>query len=149
MTISVSVPKNLSTIKTKIIKNLTKRQLICFSGAGLIGIPFYIATRKVIGTQTAMFLMVILMLPFFFFAMYEKDGFPAEKILYLMIRQKLLLPEKRIYRSEQMSKEERQELQKEVKVLEAKARRSVPNSKKIISKRAEPKGTDESREQKT
>lgn len=37
----VPVPNDLSRIKTKLAFNLTKRQLICFSIAGGIGIPFY------------------------------------------------------------------------------------------------------------
>ena len=32
MAISVQVPKDLSGIKTKVALNLTKRQIICFSG---------------------------------------------------------------------------------------------------------------------
>ncbi len=46
--------------------------------------------------------MVALMLPFFFLAMYEKDGFPAEKILYFMLRQKILTPGIRPYKSENL-----------------------------------------------
>ena len=34
MAISVQVPKDLSGIKTKVALNLTKRQIICFSGCG-------------------------------------------------------------------------------------------------------------------
>ena len=102
MAISVAVPKNLSGIKTKVALNLTKRQLICFSGAGAVGIPFYIFTKGFIGTQASALLMVAVMLPFFFLAMYEKDGFPAEKILYFMIRQKMLTPGIRPYKSENL-----------------------------------------------
>lgn len=35
----VPVPKDLSKIKTKLAFNLTKRQLICFSGAAAVGLP--------------------------------------------------------------------------------------------------------------
>jgi len=35
----VPVPKDLSKVKTKIAFNLTKRQLVCFSIAGAIGLP--------------------------------------------------------------------------------------------------------------
>ena len=66
MAISVSVPKDLSGIKTKVALNLTKRQLICFGGAAAVGIPFYIFTKDVIGTQAAALIMVAIMLPFFF-----------------------------------------------------------------------------------
>ena len=77
MAISVAVPKNLSGIKTKVAMNLTKRQLICFSCAGAVGIPFYIFSKGILGTQASALIMVALMLPFLFFAMYEKDGFTA------------------------------------------------------------------------
>ena len=92
MAISVPVPKDLSGIKTKVALNLTKRQIICFSGAAITGVPLYFLTKGVLGTQAAALIMVGVMLPFFFLAMYERDGFPAEKILYFMIRQKMLTP---------------------------------------------------------
>ena len=123
MAISVAVPKNLSGIKTKVAMNLTKRQLICFGGAAAVGIPFYLVTKGVLGTQASALIMVALMLPFFFLAMYEKDGFPAEKILYFMLRQKILTPGIRPYKSENLYKqlEERERLKKEVRYLEEKA----------------------------
>ena len=85
--------------------NLTKRQLICFGGAAAVGIPFYLVTKGVLGTQASALIMVALMLPFFFLAMYEKDGFPAEKILYFMVRQKILTPGIRPYKSENLYKQ--------------------------------------------
>ena len=123
MAISVAVPKDLSGIKTKVAMNLTKRQLICFGGAAAVGIPFYLVTKGVLGTQASALIMVALMLPFFFLAMYEKDEFPAEKILYFMLRQKILTPGIRPYKSENLYKklEEREKLKKEVRYLEEKA----------------------------
>jgi len=106
-----SVPKDLSNIKTKIALGLTKRQLICFGCAGAAGFPFYYFGRQVIGVQAASLVMVGLMLPFFFFAMYEKDGFPAEKVLYFMVRQKFLTPGIRPYRSENVYRKLAQEEQ--------------------------------------
>ena len=124
MAISVSVPKNLSGIKTKVAMNLTKRQLICFGSAAAVGIPFYLVTKGVLGTQVSALVMVALMLPFFFLAMYEKDGFPAEKILYFMLRQKVLTPGIRPYKSENLYEqlEEREKIRKEVCFLEEKAK---------------------------
>lgn len=87
----VPVPKDLTRVKTKVALNLTKRQLICFSIAGAIGIPTYLLTRTTIGNDAAVILMIGLMLPFFFFAMYEKDGQPAEKIVRNFLRAKLWL----------------------------------------------------------
>lgn len=124
MAISVAVPKNLSGIKTKVALNLTKRQIICFSGAAATGVPTYFLTRGAIGTETGAILMVAVMLPFFFFAMYERDGFPAEKLLYLMIRQRFLLPGIRRFKSENIYQqlEEREQIKREVLGLEAKAK---------------------------
>ena len=124
MAISVAVPKNLSGIKTKVAMNLTKRQLVCFGSAAAVGIPFYLVTKGVLGTQASALIMVALMLPFFFLAMYEKDGFPAEKILYFMLRQKVLTPGIRPYKSENLYKqlEEREKIRKEVCFLEEKAK---------------------------
>ena len=123
MAISVPVPKDLSGIKTKVALNLTKRQIICFSGAAITGVPIYFLTKGVLGTSAASLLMVGIMLPFFFVAMYEKDGFPAEKILYFMIRQKILTPGIRPYKSENLYEqlEEQERIKKEVRYLEEKA----------------------------
>ena len=124
MAISVPVPKDLSGIKTKVALNLTKRQIICFSGAAITGVPLYFLTKGVLGTQAAALIMVGVMLPFFFLEMYERDGFPAEKILYFMIRQKMLTPGIRPYKSENLYEqlEEREKIKKEVRYLEEKAK---------------------------
>ena len=124
MAISVPVPKDLSGIKTKVALNLTKRQIICFSGAAITGVPLYFLTKGVLGTQAAALIMVGVMLPFFFLAMYERDGFPAEKLLYFMIRQKMLTPGIRPHKSENLYEqlEEREKIKKEVRYLEEKAK---------------------------
>lgn len=103
--------------------NLTKRQMICFGGAGAAGIPFYIFTKDLLGTQASALIMTVVMLPFFLMAMYEKDGFPAEKILYFIIRQKFLLPGIRPYRSENIYRrlEDVERIRKEVQCLEKRA----------------------------
>ena len=98
----VTIPKELSRIKNKLVFNLTKRQLISFSLAGGIGIPFYLFSRSVIGGDVAAFLMIALMLPFMAFGVYEKDGQPLEKILYHMIRARFLLPRIRVYQTDNL-----------------------------------------------
>lgn len=37
----ISVPRDLTKVKSKVMFNLTKRQLICFSVAALIGVPSF------------------------------------------------------------------------------------------------------------
>ena len=93
----VSVPKDLTKIKNKVVLNLTKRQLICLVAAAAVGLPFYFMTKNYIGSSNAATGMVILMLPAFLFAMYEKDGMPLEKILLNMINVKLQKPAVRKY----------------------------------------------------
>ena len=84
----VNVPKDLTKVKSKLIFNLTKRQLLCFSIGAAVGLPFYFLTRNAIGTSLAATGMVLLMMPAFLFAMYEKDGLPLEKIIGNVIRTK-------------------------------------------------------------
>jgi len=84
----VNIPKDLSKIKSKAAFNMTFRQLICFGTAVAIGIPTYIFTRGALGNTGAALLMIGIMLPPFFLAMYEKDGQPAEKVLRNFIRSK-------------------------------------------------------------
>lgn len=95
----VQVPKDLTKVKNKVMFNLTRRQLICFSLAAAVGVPVYFLTRNAIGTTVSACLMVVNMLPFFFFAMYEKDGRPLEKILLNIWRAKVQRPGVRIYQT--------------------------------------------------
>ena len=68
--------------------------------------------------------MVLVMLPFFIFAMYEKDGLPAEKILFHFIRQKFLRPGIRVYQSQDLYERiiEQEKIEKEGAMLEKKAK---------------------------
>ena len=96
----VPVPKDLTKVKTKVAFNLTRRQLVCFGAGGLVGIPAYLLTRGSIGNDTAALLMIGLMLPFFLFGIYEKDGQPFEKVLGHMIRAQFIYPKGRPYQTE-------------------------------------------------
>ena len=96
----VSVPKDLTKVKNKVAFNLTKRQLICIGIGAAIGIPSYFLLRNVLGTSNAATVMVLLMLPAFLFAMYEKDGMHLEDVLMHVIRVKMLRPPVRKYETE-------------------------------------------------
>lgn len=98
----VPVPKDLTKVKTKVALNLTKRQLICFSLAGCVGIPAYFFAAKLIGNEAAVLLAMGLMLPFFLLAMYERNGQSLEKVLKNYIRFRFLTPQKRIYKTENL-----------------------------------------------
>ena len=103
-----------------------------FSGRNC-GVPIYLLTKAGLGTDVAATLMIIVMLPFFFFAMYEKDGFPAEKILLHIIRQKFLRPGIRVYRSQNLYDRiiEYDKLEKEGAWLEKKGKRSQGSEKSV------------------
>ena len=98
----VSVPKDLTKVKNKVAFNLTKRQLICIGIGAAMGIPSYFLLRNVMGNSNAATVMVLLMLPAFLFAMYEKDGLPLEKVLKNMITVKFIRPPVRKYQMENL-----------------------------------------------
>ena len=60
----VPVPKDLTKVKTKVMFNLTKRQLICFGGGALIGAPLFFLLLRPLGSSTAAMCMMLVMLPF-------------------------------------------------------------------------------------
>ena len=95
----VPVPKDLNRVKTKVMFNLTKRQLICFSIAAAVGVPIFFLVKAHLDLSTAAMLMVVIMLPFIFFALYEKDGQPAEKILGHVVKSMFLRDKVRPYRT--------------------------------------------------
>ena len=98
----VQVPKDLTKVKTKFLLNLTKRQCLCFGLAALIGVPFYLLTKGILGQTVSAVCMILIMLPFFFFAMYEKDGRPLEVLIKNIIIAKLIRPGIRPYKTENM-----------------------------------------------
>lgn len=74
----VTVPKDLTKVKSKVVFGLTKRQLICFGGALLVGVPLFFLIRGRVPTSAAALIMVFAMLPGFLLALYEKHGQPLE-----------------------------------------------------------------------
>ena len=96
----VTVPKDLSKVKSKFILNLTKRQVVCFGGGALIGVPLFFLTKGVIGNTPAAMLMMIAMLPLFLFGVYEKDGMPLEKLLSHIVQTQLIRPKQRPYQTD-------------------------------------------------
>lgn len=91
----IPIQKDFSKVKNKVALGLTKRQLTCFALAALAGIPTYILLKKVISVDIAGVIMIIVMLPFFLFALYEKDGQPLEEVLKNVIMEKYIRPQVR------------------------------------------------------
>ena len=95
----VTVPKDLSKIKNKVLFGLTKRQLVCFGSAALVGVPLFFLGKSSMGTTSAALCMILVMLPFFLFALYEKNGQTLEVILGHLIQCKFIRPKQRIYQT--------------------------------------------------
>lgn len=95
----VNVPKDLSKVKTKVMFNLTKRQLVCFGSGGLIGVPLFFLLKSCVSTSTASLCMVLVMLPFFMLAIYEKNGQPLEKIIHNYVQVRFVRPKHRPYQT--------------------------------------------------
>ena len=92
----VPIPKDLKKVKTKVALNLTKRQLIGFSVAGLIGIPIYLFVRKVVPNDIAVIFLILSTLPIFFITLFEKDGLTFEKYFRNIYLHKVYQPQKRV-----------------------------------------------------
>ena len=64
--------RDLTKVKSKVLFNLTKRQLVCFGGGALIGVPLFFLLKEPLGNRSAAICMIVAMMPFFLFALYEK-----------------------------------------------------------------------------
>ena len=95
----VNVPKDLSKVKSKVLMNLTKRQLVCFGGGALLGVPLFFLLKRSVSTSTAAMAMMVVMLPAFLLAMYERNGQPLEVVLRNIIRVCFLRPKLRPYKT--------------------------------------------------
>ena len=93
----VPVPKDLTKVKTKVFFGLTKRQLLCFGGGALIGVPLFFLLKDYAGTSVATFCMVLVMLPAFLLAMYERNGQHLETIVRNMLSVFFIRPRQRKY----------------------------------------------------
>ena len=115
----VQMPKDLTKVKTKVAFNLTKRQIICFGLAAACAVPTYFLTREAIGNMMAMLLLIVIAMPFFLFAMYEKNGLPFEKVAKAVIKSRFLRPKVRPYKTENVYEyaEKQYDLEKEVKAI--------------------------------
>ena len=96
----ISVPRDLTKVKSKVMFNLTKRQLICFSLAALLGVPSFFLLKMVGSPSLAAMGMMVVMMPLFFLAMYEKNGQPLEVFLNQFIQANFVRPKYRPYETD-------------------------------------------------
>ena len=141
----VPVPKDLTRVKTKVMFNLTKRQLICFGSGALIGVPLFFLLRGPVGTSAAALCMVLIMLPFFLLAMYEKNGQPLEKIVGNIVKVCFVRPRQRPYQTDNfyavLARQDR--LDKEVYRIVSRKAKTLPRREKADrgrNRKGEPNG---------
>ena len=128
-------------MKTQLLTaNEIDRAAEIIRAGGLVGIPTYLLTRGSIGNDIAALLMIGLMLPFFLFGIYEKDGLPFAQVLGHIIRAQFLYPKGRPYQTENIyaALERQNQQEKEAKRLEKSAAGKTgktPGSRKKATRR--------------
>ena len=113
----VTIPKDLTKVKSKVMFGLTKRQLICFGAAALIGVPLFFLLKAVINTTAATLCMILVMLPFFLLAMYERHGQPLEVIAGHIIRSMFARTKERPYQTNNFYAALKRQMQTEKEVM--------------------------------
>lgn len=134
----IPVPRDLTRVKSKILFNLTKRQLLCFGAGALIGVPSFFLLKADGNTSMASICMILIMLPFFFLGMYERDGQPLEKIAKQFIQAKFVRPKVRPYQTNNYYAVLLRQAQAEMEVNHiVYAEKSVPKGRKKRAEHAE------------
>ena len=136
----IPVPRDLTKVKSKVAFNLTKRQLICFVIAAAIGVPTFFLLKKIGNSTFAAMGMMIVMMPLFFFAMYEKNGQPLEVFLHHFIQATFIRPKIRPYKTDNyyaaLMRQEKAEKEVEKIVSESEKKRHR-NAGRVIESRPE------------
>lgn len=96
----VIIPKDLTKVKSKVLFGLTRRQLICFGAAVLVGVPLFFLLRNTVDSSTATLCMILVMMPFFLLAMYERHGQPLEVVIDQMVQTIFVRPKERPYQTD-------------------------------------------------
>ena len=95
----ISVPRDLTRVKSKVLFGLTKRQIVCFGTGALIGVPVYFFVRGSGNLSLAALAMIVVMLPFFFFGLYERNGQPPEVVARHFYQARFVRPKVRPYQT--------------------------------------------------
>ena len=128
----VTIPKDLTKVKSKVLFGLTRRQLICFGAAVLVGVPLFFLLRNAVSSTLATLCMILVMLPFFLLAMYERYGHPLEVILGQMIQTMFVRPKIRPYQTNNFyaAVERQAKVEKEVRAVVQKSQATERACKK-------------------
>ena len=121
----VSVPKDLTQVKSKVLFGMTKRQIVCFGAALLMGLPLFFLLRGSVPTSAAAVVMIFAMLPGLLFGLYEKHGQPLEVVIGHLVRNRFLMPKVRPYQTNNLyaALERQHKMEMEVRAVVQKAKR--------------------------
>ena len=100
----VSIPKDLSRVKSKFLFNLPTRQVVCFGLGALTGVPAFFLAKDALGVSPSVLLMMLLMLPFFLLAMFERHGQPLEVLIRHFIQARFVRPRIRVWQNDNFYK---------------------------------------------
>ena len=93
----VDIPKELKSIKSKLFFGLTKRQLIGFGIAAVLGIGMFLMLKG-ISSDVAMYGLFLMSAPVIFITIFTKDGLPAEEWIKLWIEYNYISTPKRYFK---------------------------------------------------
>lgn len=88
----ISVPRDLTRVKSKVFLNLTKRQLVCFAFAASLGVPSFFLLKKTGNVSLATLGMMLIMLPLFFSECTRRTVSHWKRLPNILSRQKSSVP---------------------------------------------------------
>ena len=93
-------PQGLERRKDESPLQFDQRQLVCFGSGAAAGVPLFFLLRQSLSNSAAAICMIVVMLPFFLFALYEKNGLPLEKIIKNIVQVCFIRPKVRPYETD-------------------------------------------------
>lgn len=145
--IAVRIPKEIKSYREKIIGGLTARQLV--TGVFTLGIciPLYMKGRDFINEELLSWLIIAIAVPLGAIGFVRPNGMPFEKFIVVIIKQSLLYPVKRKYKSTNFFRSLQNKVVKEEKpnISERKfkkAKKEASLERTFLMLEAEEKGVD-------
>lgn len=82
--LNVKICKNVKSAETKLIFNLTTRQLICILMAIAVSIPAFLLLKPFVDIEAIFVIITFICVPFFGVGFVRPYGLPLEKFLYII-----------------------------------------------------------------
>ena len=134
----VNMTKDFNEVRKPVALGLTKRQILGVMAAAAAGIPLYLLLYKKMGVDsgTAVFTMVMCLMPIGFATFYTKDGLYIEKHILFYWETHVTRATERPYKTRNLYewKERQKQLEKEVADILQKSGTVIPPDGKIDRK---------------